>query len=109
MGCQVRAFDTRPAAKEQAESLGAEFLTVEVSEDGSGMGGYAKEMSEAYKQAQDEMTVRACRDSDIVITTALIPGRPAPKLVSEVAIRAMKRGSVIVDMAAEMGGNCALT
>lgn len=109
MGCQVRAFDTRPAAKEQAESLGAEFLMVSVEEDGSGSGGYAKEMSEAYKQAQADMTVRACRDSDIVITTALIPGRPAPKLVDEVAVRAMKRGSVIVDMAAEMGGNCALT
>ena len=109
MGCVVRAFDTRPAAKEQAESLGAEFLTVNVTEDGSGMGGYAKEMSEAYKQAQNDMTIKACRDSDIVITTALIPGRPAPKLVDETAIRSMKRGSVIVDMAAEMGGNCALT
>ena len=80
MGCVVRAFDTRPAAKEQAESLGAEFLTVNVTEDGSGMGGYAKEMSEAYKTAQNDMTIKACRDSDIVITTALIPGRPAPNL-----------------------------
>ena len=109
MGCVVRAFDTRPAAKEQAESLGAEFLEVKTDEDGTGTGGYAKEMSEAYKKAQNDLTILACKDSDIVITTALIPGRPAPKLVDETAIRAMKRGSVIVDMAAEMGGNCALT
>ena len=87
MGCVVRAFDTRPAAKEQAESLGAEFLTVNVTEDGSGMGGYAKEMSEAYKTAQNDMTIKACRDSDIVITTALIPGRPAPNLADLPALQ----------------------
>jgi NAD(P) transhydrogenase subunit alpha len=109
LGCIVRAVDTRPAAKEQAESLGAEFLMVNTKEDGSGIGGYAKEMSEEYKTAQAELTARACADSDIVITTALIPGRPAPKLIDEAAVLGMKRGSVIVDMAAEMGGNCELT
>jgi NAD(P) transhydrogenase subunit alpha len=109
LGCIVRAFDTRPAAKEQAESLGAEFITVQVEEDGSGIGGYAKEMSEEYKNAQSKMTRKICADSDIVITTALIPGRPAPRLITSDDVLAMKRGSVIVDMAAEMGGNCELT
>jgi NAD(P) transhydrogenase subunit alpha len=81
MGANVSAFDTRPAAREQAESLGAKFLQPPLAEDGSGTGGYAREMSESYKTAQLEMTRKACREADVVITTALIPGKPAPKLI----------------------------
>jgi NAD/NADP transhydrogenase alpha subunit len=80
-----------------------------MAEDGSGTGGYAREMSESYKLAQLEMTRKTCKECDIVITTALIPGRTAPLLVDEVAVMGMKPGSVIVDMAAESGGNCSLT
>jgi NAD(P) transhydrogenase len=109
LGCIVRAFDVRPAAKEQAESVGAEFIEVKVKEDGSGRGGYAKEMSAEFLEAQKQMTRAICKISDIVITTALIPGRPAPKLLEQDAVRAMKPGSVVVDMAAERGGNCTLT
>ena len=109
LGALVKAFDTRPAAREQAESLGAEFLEVEVAEDGTGTGGYAKEMSKEYQEAQVQMTRKACYEADIVITTALIPGRPAPKLIDAMAVQGMRPGSVIVDMAAENGGNCELT
>jgi NAD(P) transhydrogenase len=109
LGCVVKAFDVRVAAREQAESMGAEFLEVQVQEDGSGKGGYAKEMSAQFAEAQRKMTRDTCRVADIVITTALIPGRPAPKLLYEDAVRAMKPGSVVVDMAAERGGNCTLT
>lgn len=109
LGCIVRAFDVRAAAREQAESMGAEFIEVTVQEEGSGQGGYAKEMSVQFAEAQRKMTRDICAISDIVITTALIPGKPAPKLLYEDAVRAMKPGSVVVDMAAERGGNCTLT
>jgi len=108
-GCIVKAFDTRSAAREQAESLGAEFVEVKLKEEGQGVGGYAKEMSDDFKRAQDDLTKEIARVSDIVITTALIPGKPAPKLIKEEVVRVMRPGSVIVDMAAEMGGNCELT
>lgn len=109
LGCIVRAFDSRPAAREQAESLGAEFVEVNISEDGTGTGGYAKEMSEDYKRAQLELNKQQARECDIIITTALIPGKPAPVLLTDDIVRVMKPGSVILDMAAEMGGNCTLT
>lgn len=83
MGAIVRGFDTRPAAREQVESLGAEFVEVDFEEDGSGAGGYAKEMSKEFIEAEMKLFMEQCRDVDIVITTALIPGRPAPKLITE--------------------------
>jgi NAD(P) transhydrogenase len=109
LGCIVKAFDSRPAAREQAESLGAEFIEVKADEDGTGVGGYAKAMSEAFLKAQMAMTKDIARRTDIIITTALIPGMKAPILVTEDIVRVMKPGSVILDMAAEMGGNVELT
>ncbi len=109
LGAVVEAFDVRPAVKEQVESLGAKFVEVEVDEDAEDASGYAKEVSEEYKRCQAELIDQHAGDADIIITTALIPGRPAPLLVSEEVVRKMKPGSVIVDLAAEMGGNCALT
>ena len=109
LGCVVKAFDARLTVKEQIESLGAEFVQMPVKEDGAGQGGYAKEMSDDYKRAQLEFNRQIASQVDIIISTALIPGRPAPLLLDEACVRAMKRGSVIADMAAEMGGNCALT
>ncbi|MCC6215499.1 MAG: Re/Si-specific NAD(P)(+) transhydrogenase subunit alpha [Polyangiaceae bacterium] len=110
LGAIVRAFDTRPAVREQIESMGAEFLELRVAdEDGTGEGGYAKEMSPAFIAAELALFEAQARDVDIIITTALIPGRPAPVLLTERAVEAMKPGSVIVDLAAENGGNCALT
>jgi len=109
LGAVVEAFDVRPAVKEQVESLGAHFVEVEVDEDAEDDSGYAKEVSEEYKRRQAELIDRHAGDADIIITTALIPGRPAPKLVSADVVRKMKPGSIIVDLAAEMGGNCALT
>ncbi|KAH9946124.1 PNTB-domain-containing protein [Epithele typhae] len=111
MGAIVRGFDTRAATKEQVQSLGAEFLTVEVEESGDGQGGYAKEMSKEFIEAEMALFMEQCKEVDIVITTALIPGRPAPRLITEEAsmVSAMKQGSVIVDLAAETGGNCAVT
>lgn len=109
MGCIVKAFDSREAAKEQVESLGAEFIVLDYEESGSGAGGYGKVMSEAYYAAQREMTKKVAKTADVVITTALIPGRKAPILVYEDIVRNMKPGSVVVDMAAEAGGNCELT
>ena len=109
LGCKVYAMDTRSAAKSDAETLGAKFLEPNVKEEGSTAAGYAKEMSEEYKREQYELTKRTARMVDIVITTALIPGRPAPKLITEEIVNGMMPGSVIVDMAAEMGGNCELT
>eukprot|EP00518_Triparma_eleuthera_P013087 CAMPEP_0182477666 /NCGR_PEP_ID=MMETSP1319-20130603/31229_1 /TAXON_ID=172717 /ORGANISM="Bolidomonas pacifica, Strain RCC208" /LENGTH=1074 /DNA_ID=CAMNT_0024678923 /DNA_START=109 /DNA_END=3330 /DNA_ORIENTATION=- len=105
MGAQVSAFDVRPVTKEQVESMGATFLEVGYEEDGSGAGGYAKEMSDGYKAAQAAMMLEQAKDVDVIITTALIPGRPAPILVTEEMLSAMKRGSVIVDLAAANGGN----
>jgi NAD(P) transhydrogenase subunit alpha len=108
LGAVVSAFDVRPAVKEQVESLGAKF--VEVKADGAeSTGGYAKEMSEEYKRLADEALANVIKSQDIVITTALIPGKPAPRLVSEAMVQSMKPGSIIVDLAAASGGNCALT
>ncbi len=109
MGAIVRAFDTRPTVKEQVKSMGAEFIELNVAEDGEGVGGYAKEMSPAFIKAEMEMFMAQAKDVDIIITTALIPNRPAPILITEDMVKAMKKGSVIVDLAAENGGNCALT
>ncbi|KAF2803372.1 PNTB-domain-containing protein [Mytilinidion resinicola] len=109
MGAIVRGFDTRSAAREQVESLGAEFIEVAVKEDGSGAGGYGKVMSKEFIEAEMKLFTEQCRDVDIVITTALIPGEPAPKLITKAMIEAMKPGSVIVDLAAEAGGNCEAT
>ncbi|MBT3179827.1 MAG: Re/Si-specific NAD(P)(+) transhydrogenase subunit alpha [Candidatus Marinimicrobia bacterium] len=110
LGAQVEVFDVRPVVKEQVESLGAKFIEVESeSEDGVGEGGYAKETSDDYKQRQQEMIHEHISKSNIVITTALIPGRPAPLLIPTSMVEAMKPGSVIMDLAAENGGNCELT
>ena len=109
MGAIVRAFDTRPAVKEQIESLGAQFLTVEIQEDGEGKGGYAKEMSKEFIDAEMKLFREQCKEVDIVICTALIPGKPAPKLILKDMVESMKPGSVIVDLAAEAGGNCEYT
>ena len=109
MGAIVRAFDTRPTVKEQVKSMGAEFIELNVTEDGEGAGGYAKEMSPAFIKAEMEMFAAQAKDVDIIITTALIPNRPAPILITEEMVKSMKKGSVIVDLAAENGGNCALT
>ena len=106
LGAEVRAFDTRPATKEQIESLGASHLTVSVQEDADGGGGYAKEMSDAFLAAEIALFKAQAAEVDVIITTALIPGKPAPVLVPEEVVAAMKAGSVIVDLAAEQGGNC---
>ncbi|WP_281646516.1 Re/Si-specific NAD(P)(+) transhydrogenase subunit alpha [Parendozoicomonas sp. Alg238-R29] len=109
MGAIVRAFDTRMEVREQVESMGGEFLTVDIEEDGAGTGGYAKEMSKEFIEAEMALFREQAQEVDIVITTALIPGKPAPKLWKTDAVQAMKEGSVVVDMAAEQGGNCDLT
>ncbi len=109
LGAIVRANDTRPEVADQVKSLGAEFVGVDYQEEGSGVGGYAKVMSEGFQRAQREVFAREAKDADIIITTALIPGKPAPKLISADMVRAMKPGSVIVDLGAEQGGNCELT
>ena len=109
LGAIVRANDTRAEVADQVVSLGGEFVKVDYEEEGSGGGGYAKVMSEGFQQAQREMYAKQAREVDIVITTALIPGKPAPKLITAEMVRSMKPGSVIVDMAAEQGGNCELT
>lgn len=109
LGAIVRGFDTRSAAREQVQSLGAEFLEVSIQEEGAGAGGYGKEMSKAFIEAEMKLFLEQCRDVDIVITTALIPGRPAPKLITQKMVEAMRPGSVIVDLASEAGGNCEVT
>ena len=110
MGAIVRAFDTRPEVKEQVESMDAEFLMLDFAdEDGSGEGGYAKVMSEEFIKAEMELFAEQAKDVDIIITTALIPGKPAPRLITAEMVASMKDGSVIVDLAAEQGGNCELT
>ena len=111
MGAIVRAFDTRPEVKQQVESLGAEFLMLEFDgdNDGSGEGGYAKVMSDEFIKAEMALFARQAMEVDIIITTALIPGKPAPELITEGMVESMKDGSVIVDLAAERGGNCKLT
>ena len=110
MGAIVRAFDTRPEVKEQVESMDAEFLMLDFDdEDGSGEGGYAKIMSEEFIKAEMALFAEQAKEVDIIITTALIPGRPAPRLITADMVRSMKNGSVVVDLAAEQGGNCELT
>jgi H+-translocating NAD(P) transhydrogenase subunit alpha len=113
LGAVVEATDVRPAVKEQVQSLGGTFLEVEMTDEEKAKaetaGGYATEMSEDYKRRQAELIAERVKEADFIITTALIPGRPAPRLVTEEMVRSMKPGSVIVDMAAEMGGNCELT
>jgi NAD(P) transhydrogenase subunit alpha len=111
MGAIVRAFDTRPEVKEQIESMDAEFLMLDFkeNEDGSGVGGYAKTMSKEFIDAEMALFARQAMEVDIIITTALIPGKPAPELITQSMVETMRDGSVIVDLAAEQGGNCALT
>ena len=109
LGAIVRAKDTRAEVADQVVSLGGELVKVDYEEEGSGGGGYAKVMSEGFQQAQREMYAKQAREVDIIITTALIPGKPAPRLITAEMVQSMKPGSVIVDMAAERGGNCELT
>ena len=110
MGAIVRSFDTRPEVKEQIESMDAEFLMLDFEdEDGSGEGGYAKVMSDEFIKAEMALFAEQAKDVDIIITTALIPGKPAPRLITADMVASMKKGSVVVDLAAEQGGNCELT
>jgi NAD(P) transhydrogenase subunit alpha len=109
LGAIVRANDTRPEVADQIKSLGGEFVPVEYVEEGTGVGGYAKVMSEGFQKAQRETFAKQAREVDIIITTALIPGKPAPKLITAEMVQSMKPGSIIVDMASEQGGNCVLT
>ncbi|MFC4261013.1 Re/Si-specific NAD(P)(+) transhydrogenase subunit alpha [Marinobacter lacisalsi] len=110
MGAVVRAFDTRLEVKEQVESMGAEFLELDFGdEEGSGSGGYAKQMSDEFIKAEMALFAEQAKEVDIIITTALIPGKPAPKLITAEMVKSMKPGSVIVDLASERGGNCELT
>ena len=109
LGAVVEAFDTRPVVREQVQSLGAKFLEVDLGETGEGAGGYAKELSEEAHRKEVQLLAKAVKENDIVITTAAIPGRPAPKLITAEMVRSMKPGSVIVDLAAETGGNTELT
>ena len=109
LGAIVSATDVRAASKEQVESLGGKFLTVDQSEDMETSGGYAKETSEDYKKKQASMMMEALKKNDIVICTALIPGKPAPRILSEDLVKSMKPGSIVYDLAAEQGGNCAFS
>lgn len=109
LGAIVRAFDTRPEVEQQVQSMGAEFLTLDVEEEGSGTGGYAKQMSAKFIEAEMALFAAQAQEVDIIITTALIPGKPAPRLITGAMVASMRAGSVIVDMAAEQGGNCELT
>src|SRR5499427_10698179 len=113
LGAVVEAFDVRPAVKEQVESLGAKFVEVPLSDDekkaAETAGGYAREMSDDYRRRQAALIDERAKAADIIITTALIPGRPAPVLIREETVRGMKPGSVIVDLAVEQGGNCPLS
>jgi len=109
LGAIVRANDTRPEVGDQVKSMGGEFVSVDYQEEGAGVGGYAKAMSDGFLKAQAEVFAKQAKDVDIIITTALIPGRPAPKLITADMVKSMRPGSVIVDLAAEQGGNCELT
>ena len=109
LGAIVRAFDTRPEVKEQVESMDGEFLMLDFKEEGAGVGGYAKVMSPEFIKAEMALFAAQAKDVDIIITTALIPGKPAPKLITAEMVASMKPGSVVVDLAAEQGGNCELT
>ena len=109
LGAIVRAFDTRPVVKEQVQSMGAEFLELNFAEEGEGTGGYAKVMSPAFIAAEMALFAEQAKEVDVIITTALVPGKTAPHLVTQEMVKVMKPGSVIVDLAAEQGGNCELT
>jgi NAD(P) transhydrogenase subunit alpha len=109
LGAIVRAFDTRPEVKEQVQSMGAEFLELDFEEEAGSGDGYAKVMSEAFIKAEMALFAAQAEEVDIIVTTALIPGRPAPKLITKEMVASMKPGSVIVDLAAQTGGNCELT
>jgi NAD(P) transhydrogenase subunit alpha len=109
LGAIVRAFDVRPEVKQQIESMGAEFLELDFKEEGSGGGGYAKQMSPEFIAAEMALFAAQAKDVDIIVTTALIPGKPAPKLITGEMVDSMRQGSVVVDLAAEQGGNCELT
>lgn len=109
LGAVVSAFDVRPAVKEQVESLGAKFIQVPAEEEGEAQGGYAREMSEDYKRKQSALIHETLKTQDLAITTALIPGKPAPTLITEAMVKDMKEGSVIVDIAVMSGGNCPLS
>lgn len=109
LGAIVRAFDTRPEVADQVKSMGGEFIYPDIEEDGAGEGGYAKVMSKEFIEAEMALFAEQAKEIDIIITTALIPGKPAPKLITAEMVKSMKAGSVIVDLAAEQGGNCELT
>ncbi|MBT8035985.1 MAG: Re/Si-specific NAD(P)(+) transhydrogenase subunit alpha [Verrucomicrobiae bacterium] len=109
LGAIVRAFDTRPEVADQVKSMGGEFIYPDIEEDGSGEGGYAKVMSKAFIEAEMALFAEQAKEIDIIITTALIPGKPAPKLITAEMVQSMKAGSVVVDLASEQGGNCELT
>ncbi|HEY8558934.1 MAG TPA: Re/Si-specific NAD(P)(+) transhydrogenase subunit alpha [Pyrinomonadaceae bacterium] len=109
LGAIVRAFDTRPVVKEQVESMGADFLVLDFDEEGEGGGGYAKVMSKEFIEAEMALFAEQARDVDIIVTTALIPGKRAPILITREMVESMKQGSVVVDLAAEQGGNCEVT
>jgi NAD(P) transhydrogenase subunit alpha len=110
LGAQVWGYDVRPVVKEQVESLGAKFLEFDLGiSDAEDRGGYAKELSREASRRQQDRLAESMKDFDVVITTALVPGRPAPRLIPEETVTGMRPGSVIVDLAAEAGGNCALT
>ena len=109
LGAIVRAFDPRSATKDQVASMGAEFLELDIKEEGEGKGGYAKQMSDDFLKAEMALFAAQAMQVDIIVTTALIPGKPAPKLITQGMVESMKPGSVIVDLAAEQGGNCVLT
>jgi NAD(P) transhydrogenase subunit alpha len=109
LGAIVRAFDPRSATKDQVASMGAEFLELDIKEEGEGKGGYAKQMSDDFLKAEMALFAAQAMQVDIIVTTALIPGKPAPKLITTGMVESMKPGSVIVDLAAEQGGNCSLT
>src|ERR1041385_5075862 len=109
LGAIVLANDTRPEVADQIKSLGGEYVGVDYKEEGSGVGGYAKVMSEGFQKAQREVFAGQAKIVDVIITTALIPGKPAPKLITADMVKSMRPGSVIVDLAAEQGGNCELT
>ncbi|MDP6122873.1 MAG: Re/Si-specific NAD(P)(+) transhydrogenase subunit alpha [Arenicellales bacterium] len=109
LGAQVFAYDVRPQVKEEIHSLGAKFIELDLGESGEGEGGYAKELSEEAKKKQEHLLTEELKTADIIISTAQIPGRKAPILITEEAVRGMREGSVIIDLAAASGGNCPLT
>ncbi len=109
LGAVVRAFDTRPEVRHQVESLGAEFLELSFDEDGAGEGGYARTMSQTFIEAEMDLFAHQAMEVDVIVTTALVPGKPAPRLITAGMVESMNEGSVIVDLAAEQGGNCELT